>query len=78
MISEDDVTELSKNMNLHDDTVPSENTDLAVLCKKWQGRVDSTCSPPSLVEVLMCTKGVGKHVSGLFCKFCFYFEENLT
>lgn len=69
MILEDDVPELCTNMNLHEDTIPSDNTDLSVLCKRWKEKVDSTCSPVSLVEVLMCTKGMGKHVSGLFCKF---------
>lgn len=63
-ILEDDATKLCKSLNLHDDTI----TDLAPLCQQWKQAVNSNCSPVSLVEVLMYTKGIGRHVSGLFCK----------
>ena len=68
-VSEESAKDLAKSLDLTGDELgdPPE-ADLGAIFQKWVSKDPNASTPERLVEALVCTKGLGKFVSGLASK----------
>ena len=66
-ITAEKALQFAKNLGVADPSKYAEITNLGVVCE--QALVERIYEPQKMVEALIVTKGLGRYVKGLVCKY---------